>query len=46
MGQLIREIGSWIRRAIASKTSGDIARFLLVVLSVAYAVDFLLERIL
>jgi hypothetical protein len=46
MGELIRKLTSWVRQVIASKTSGDIARFLMVVLPVAYAVDFVLERIL
>jgi hypothetical protein len=46
MGKLPEKPGSWIGRAIASETSGGIARFLLGVLVVAYAVEFVWERIL
>jgi hypothetical protein len=46
MGKLLPKIASWIALAIASKTSGDIARFLVVVLSVMYALGFVWDRIL
>jgi hypothetical protein len=45
MSKLLGKLTSWVRHVIASKWSGDIARFLLVALSTAYVVQFVLERI-
>ena len=40
-----RKLGSLIGLAIASKKSGDIARFLIIALLAAWVVEFALERI-
>jgi hypothetical protein len=46
MGGFIRKLTFWVRLAIASETSGDIAWVLVVVLWTICAVEFVWERIL
>ena len=46
MGKLLRKLALWMKRAIASETSGGIAWNLMVALSVVYTVEYLWEKIL
>jgi hypothetical protein len=45
MGKLLRKFGLWMRRAIASETSGGIAWMLISVLTAAYVAEFVFGKI-